>query len=139
VKSVLHVLTTTAFLVGIFSTIVRAEPPFELWGARWRQTSPALLLPQRRDHALTAQVETDLRNAQRSQTKGDLTAARNSAISAWIEADIEHSIPTTSRSLNPILLFPEGDALHFFAWNTATELVYIDLSHDIVKLAACLL
>jgi hypothetical protein len=84
---------------------------------------------------MTPRVKADIRNAQRFQARGELTEARNCAIRAWIGANVAHSIPTTSRSLNPVLLFPEDDALHFFAWNTATELVYIDLSHNSVKLA----
>jgi len=75
----------------------------------------------------------DLRNALRLQAGGEITSARNCAIRAWIGAGIAHSIPTTSPSLNPVLLFPEHDSLHFFAWNTATELTYIDLSHGSVK------
>ena len=87
-----------------------------------------------RGHSMTPQVTADLRSAHRLQVRGEITAARNCAIRAWIGANIAHSIPTTSRSLNPVLLFPEHDSLHFFAWNTATELVYIDASHNSVKL-----
>jgi hypothetical protein len=84
---------------------------------------------------MSSQVTNNLQNATRLQARGNITAARNCAIRAWIEAGVAHSIPTTSPSLNPVLLFPEHDALHFFAWNTATELVYIDLSRNSVKLA----
>ncbi len=79
--------------------------------------------------------QANLRRAQRLQAKGDLTGARNAAIRAWLGAGIAHSIPVTTGSLLPVILFPERDALHFFAWNTATEVAYVDLSGKTVKLA----
>lgn len=131
-KSLQLISVLTAYIAGLaFSGAAAALTKSN----DWQQVTTARYRSTGHRRVSVSQVATDLRNARWLQARGEITAARNFAIRAWIGANVSHSIPVTSPSLNPVLLFPERDALHFFAWNTATELVYIDLSRGTVELA----